>query len=288
MTISTDPTVVDPQKYRAKVFKWARDMGLVQARIGIYQPKVIEGGVAEWVTSLDELEAFAVELEAAAQRVQQADASYRVIPIQKWFAENLNPNPGDEACDFCRAMATCPAVRAKLENATKMEFGAIPEDTKANRAEIARALSSMSEIDLNTAMNAVGLLEAWAKTTRAEVERRLMNGEKFADWGLELGRLGNREWQDEEAVEAMLRTQWRLPMEDVYHYKLKSPAQVEAMTKVKADSSDEPKIGDVRWQRLQKFISRADPKPSVKPRSVIKTPYNPKPDSSAFGAIIED
>jgi len=286
--LSGDPTTVDPAKYIEKVFAWAQDMGLVQARIGIYQPKVIEGGAAEWTISLEDLKDFAYELAAAVDDVREADGAYKVIPIQDWNAHYLNPDPGNEACDFCRAMPTCPAVRRKLEEAAKVDFGAIPEDTKEARAAVSASLANMTPIDLNTAMSGVALMEAWCKATRAEVERRLMNGEQFADWGLELGRMGNREWTDEEAVEEMLRTQWRLPLEKVYQWKLKSPTQIEAMTKTPVDSKEEPVIGDVRWKRLQKFIQRADPKPSVKPRKLIKTPYNPKPSADGFGAISED
>lgn len=281
-----DPTIVDADSYRAKVFRWAREMGLQRVRIGVYQPKV--DGAREWTIELDEFELFAKDLLDAAERVRDADAEYKVIPIENWNRLYLNPDPGNEACDFCRAMATCPAVRAKLEAAAGADFEAVPEDAAPVSAN---AIAAKPAVALDAAMRAVPLMEAWCKSVRAEVERRLLAGDDVPGFGLELGRQGNREWKDEAAVEELLRKTWRLPVEEVYTFKLRSPTAVEAMTKPTRDDAGvpvPPVIGDVRWGRLQDHITRADAKPSVKPKSVIKTPYNPKPAAEDYGSVIED
>ena len=98
---------------------------------------------------------------------------------------------------------------------------------------------------------------------RAETERRLLNREEVPGFGLELGRQGPRKWTDKEAVEDMVRKQFRLAEGDAYNMKLKSPTQFEEQLTKPAEGKDKPVLGPRQWKKLQSLITRSEPKPSV-------------------------
>jgi hypothetical protein len=145
---------------------------------------------------------------------------------------------------------------------------------------------------LSVAMRATDMVEDWIKAVRAEVERRLLAGVEVPAYGLELGRQGARRWKDPEAVIDIMRNTYRYSYEDVYDMELKSPTSIEKMAKaIKLPSGAvlKPKLGALRWKDLQKHIVRADPKPSVKPLTQIKVPYQVKPPTAdGFDVVEED
>lgn len=267
----------DPLAYQRKVFAWAKEVGLTRLRLGIYQPKV--NGASEWTCSMDDLQAFALELHTKADIVRDADEDHKTMAFDAWWPVYLNPNPTDEACAFCRAMPTCPSVQGKLQRDAMVDFTVVAEGTTP--------AAPTDPVDINRAMSCVPLMEAWLKSVRAEAERQLLAGVELADWGLELGRQGNREFADPEAAEELMRKTYRMNLEEVYTFKLKSPTQIEKLTK--ASEGQKPALGVRQWAKLETMVTRADPKPSVKPKSVIKTPYTPpKLSTSGFSAVSED
>ena len=62
-------------------------------------------------------------------------------------------------------------------------------------------------------------------------------------FGLELGRQGPRKWADKEAVEKLVREQFRLREADAYNMKLKSPTQFEDQLTKPAEGEDKPALG---------------------------------------------
>lgn len=276
--------IVDPSEYREKVFAWAEAVGLKQVRLVIHQPRV--GGPTEDVVSMDDLEAFAKDLHHAAQRVRIADAMHEREPFDEWWPVYLNPKPNTEDCAYCRALAVCPSVKASLERDLEVDFAAVEEGAALP------ALAAMPDDPLNRAMLIVPLLEDRCKAIRAEVERRLLAGQEMPDFGLELGRQGNRKWTDPAAAEKLMRDTYRLKIEDAYNLELKSPTQVERLTKGAKEEDGTviaPKLGLKRWQKLQTLVSRADAKPSVKLKSVIKVAWKPTPVvADEFTPVVED
>jgi hypothetical protein len=275
---------ISPGTYRKAVFEWARETGLDQVRLVIFQPKV--DGASEHVMSIDELEDFAVQLHDKAQFVRDADADHKSMAFESWWPIYLNPEPNDADCAWCRAMPVCPSVQAKLQRDTGLDFTAMPEESA-----LPDTVAAYTPIQLSTFMKAVPLLEMASKAVRAETERRLMAGQQVADFGLELGRQGNREFSDVEEAERLLRKQFRIKIEDAYNMKLKSAPQVEKLTKpTKGEDGAEvpPLLGPKQWKQLEKLIVRADAKPSVKPLSAIKNPWTPPQISvDGFGAVDE-
>ncbi len=124
---------------------------------------------------------------------------------------------------------------------------------------------------------------------RAETERRLLNREEVPGFGLELGRQGPRKWTDKEAVEDMVRKQFRLAEGDAYNMKLKSPTQFEEQLTKPAEGKDKPVLGPRQWKKLQSLITRSEPKPSVKPAATIKKPYTPPaPSDEDFSTVADE
>lgn len=277
----TSSDLVDPAEYTRKVFDWAAAAGLRQVRLVIHQPKL--GGPSEDVIPLDELEAFARELHLKADKVRVADAMFDKMPFEEWWPIYLNRDPSREACEYCRAMPICPSYQGKLQRDVGKDFAAIAED-----GEIA---PPTAVVDLNTAMKVVPMMEDWCKAVRAEVERKLLLGEDMPDFGLELGRQGNRKFINIEEAEAYCK-KIGLTQREMYSFKLKTPPQLEHLTKPEKGEDGKklpPVIGPTRWKRLTEMVTRDDAVPSVKPKSAIKVPYKPKPvDTSEFTPVVED
>jgi len=251
-------------------FMTARARGLTTIRLGIYQPKVREG-LSEWACSLAELEEFATHAHMKAQAVEGAKQMFTQWPREQWDRVYLNPAPNDQECAFCRAMATCPAAAKAVVDTVGADFSVIAaEDYTYDLAQADAAY-------LDEKMRAAPFLEQFVKALRAEAERRLLAGQELPSYGLELGRKPARAWSNPDEVEELLRKKYRVTAEDTYNMKLKSPTQLEALcdeAKVKKLGPDaKPILGPRQWAAVKKLIVQGDPSPSVKLKSVIKTPY---------------
>jgi len=193
-------------------------------RLVIVQPRA--GGVREWVITVDELGAYAKTISIAAERVRQAQ--------REGAAGHLNP--GEKQCQWCRAKPTCPALTAQVLE----DVPAVPVVTFAT--EIAHLLP---RIDLS---------EMWCKALRTEAERRLLAGIPVPGFKLIEGKKGNRAWEKDALVEALLKSM-RLKQEQMYDFKLISPTSAERVLK------NQPK----RWAKLQAHITQKSGAPSLVP-----------------------
>lgn len=119
-------------------------------------------------------------------------------------------------------------------------------------------LPDASDERLATLLDAADFIEGFAKAVRAETERRLLAG-KFTDARYKLveGRMGNREFEDEDAAEAEMKAM-RLKVDEMYNKKLISAPQAEKLLK-----ESNPR----KWAKLQKMIVQRQGKPSVAPAS---------------------
>ena len=270
----------------ADAFAAAKANGITTVRLGIYQPKV-RAGLSEWSCTLGDLQAFAAHARMKAQCVEGARESFPKMDREQWDRIYLNPTPNDLECAFCRAMATCPAAAKAVTDTVGADFSVVAAE------DYAYDLGQADDAYLNDKMKATAFLEAFVKAVRSEVERRLLAGHDMPDFGLELGRKPPRKWGDDALVEETLRKKYRVTIEDAYNLKLKSPTQIEAMcdeVKLKKVNPDaKPVLGPRQWAAVKQLIVQGDPSPSVKPKSVIKTPYTvPKLDDAAFSAAPPD
>lgn len=198
--------------------------------------------VGECHMSTDELIAFGYDVSAAAGHVRLAES------LDLTAGDDLSDGfftPGEKQCRFCKAKSTCPALRAEV---TDLVGGAATLD------EFMPEVPDMQTGDnyLSMAMAKVGLVEDWCKGVRAEVERRLLAGQKIDGFKLVEGRKGNRKWANEAQVEALFKS-FRLRADDMYDRSLISPTKAEKLFK------NNPK----RWEKVEALTSRSDGKPSV-------------------------
>jgi hypothetical protein len=194
----------------------------------VHQPRL--NHVSEWSIPAAKLEAFRENARLAA--IEALD--------------NREPrlNPGEKQCRFCKAKATCPALRAEISDTV----GGIA--SPSDFADLAVA----EEDDLSQAMTRVELVEQWCKAIRAEVERRLLAGQPVAGFKLVEGRRGNRAWSDEAEVEKLFKS-FRFKKDEMYDFKLISPTKAEKLLKTNPG----------RWEKINALTSRGDGKPSVAP-----------------------
>ena len=194
----------------------------------IHQPRL--NHVSEHWIYVGDLWAFKRRAAEAAELTRQPDA-----PLV----------PGEKQCRFCKAKATCPALRAEV---TEVVSGSATLD------EFLTPDMATGDNYLSVAMSKVGLVEDWCKAVRAEVERRLLAGQTVDGFKLVEGRRGNRKWSSDAEVEALFKS-FRLRQDEMYDYSLISPTKAEKLLK------DTPK----RWEKVAGLISRAEGKPSVAP-----------------------
>lgn len=200
----------------------------------IHQPRL--NHVSEYSIPVSELLNFADDVVHAAEKI-------------RW--ENPTFNPGEKQCKFCKAKATCPALRAEM---AEVVGGAADISDFADLVP-QEITSETSDNYLPVAMSKVELIEQWCKAVRAETERRLLAGQPVNGYKLVQGRAGNRDWKDPKAVEEMMKKTFRMRDDQVYDLKLISPTKAEKVFK------ENPK----RWANLQEQIVRSDGKPSVAP-----------------------
>jgi len=159
-------------------------------------------------------------------------------------------NPGEKQCKFCKAKATCPALRAEVGG---IVHEAASLDDFADLVPL-KPDSTTGDNYLSIAMSMVGLVEDWCKGIRAEVERRLLAGQEVKDFKLVEGKRGNRKWADPVAVENVMKS-FRLRQDEMYDLSLISPTKAEKLLK------SNPK----RWAKVQEHITQSTGKPSVAP-----------------------
>ena len=226
-------------------------------RLVIHQPNV-RSAPSEWSCTVAELEHWA--LTKAGDAVERRKEATRGQPAEAadptWRTTWLNP--GEKQCKFCKAKATCPALRAEVASVTALEsYAASPEDFED--LDVATPTDASEADWLAVCMGKADLIEGWVKAVRAEVERRLLAAEPVPGYKIVEGKMGNRKWTDPTATEAMLKTM-RLKEAEMYDFKLISPTTAEKLFKAKV-------IGPRQWPQLKAAYSQVKGKPHVAPES---------------------
>ena len=228
----------------------------------IHQPRL--NHVSEYSIPVQELLQFGYVVQVKAKDVSAA-ITYQ-DQLDTWNGDYLNP--GEKQCKFCKAKATCPALRAEMAevvggSADLSDFAdMIPQEVT----------SETSDNYLPIAMSKVDMVEQWCKAVRAETERRLLAGQPVTGYKLVQGRAGNRDWKDPKAVEEMMKKTFRMRDDQVYDFKLISPTKAEKTFK------ENPK----RWANLQEQIVRGEGKPSVAPATDKRPAMDIKPVMDDF------
>ena len=250
-------------------------------RMRIAQPRLDH--FDEWVITLAELQRRVDKIRKTAKHV---------MTIGK-IAQGV---PGDKQCKFCRAKATCAQYRdhtlgtVMFEPVVDLKKGEIAIGMIEAEKLIAQAygvtvksvthegsnfivkkpsivpqveaaverIATENDEQLATVMDAADMIEGFVKAVRAEVERRLLDGQ-FTDARYKLveGKKGARKWIDEEEAEKVMKAM-RLKVDQMYDLKVISPTSAEKVLAV---------ANPRKWTKLQDQITQGSGKPSVAPAS---------------------
>ena len=228
----------------------------------IHQPRL--NHVSEYSIPVQELLEFGYVVQVKAKDVSAA-ITYQ-DQLDTWNDDYLNP--GEKQCKFCKAKATCPALRADMAEVV----GGASDLSEFADLVPQEVTSETSDNYLPIAMSKVDMVEQWCKAVRAETERRLLAGQPVTGYKLVQGRAGNRDWKDPKAAEEMMKKTFRMRDDQVYDFKLISPTKAEKALK------ENPK----RWANLQEQIVRSEGKPSVAPATDKRPAMDIKPVMDDF------
>lgn len=221
-------------------------------RLFIHQPRVTDAP-GEFSLTVAELNAFRHEVEEAAL---YAMTVLNDVPREQWTDHLV---PGETQCQYCRAKPECPALQRAVENAVQADFENLDEVEQA-----VRTVALLTPEQLAQKMAATDLVEQWIKAVRSRVEANLLSRENVPGYKLVTGRQGPRKWVDTSSAEAELK-RMRLKREEMYTFKVKSPAQIE-----KQMAEKYPR----RWEKLQQLVTQSPGKPHVTteddPRPVLE------------------
>lgn len=169
--------------------------------------------------------------------------------------------PSASNCHFCLHKFDCKA-RAELALTTVFDgYG----------TERIGVINAPNELTLGSQYALVPFVEAWAKDIAEAARKALDNGQPVVrndgvPYKLVPGKAGTRAWRDEEEA-ARNMIQARLPKEQMYIFKLISPAGAEALTKSPRVPKGAPKkpaaLPPTAWKALQDLIIQGDTQPKI-------------------------
>lgn len=157
--------------------------------------------------------------------------------------------PGESQCRFCKAAATCPALRDYTHKIVGQDFDNLDSD-------------SLTDEQLREVLDAKPLIVKFLEAVEAHAKEKLENGQSFPGYKLVAGR-SVRQWGDEVEAEIELRAKLG---DEAYERKLLSPAKAEKA------------LGKKKAADLQELIVKPEGKPTLAPASDKRAPVNVSAD----------
>lgn len=229
-------------------------------RLAISQPRV-KSAPSEWDCSVEELETWGRSTARSAVVSCKLAAEFKnETPVEPELWEQTYLRPAEKACKFCKAKATCPALRAEVADIAFDRQPASPDEFADMTPLSVGDAGLHADVEwVAAALTRVDLIEDWCKSIRAEAERRLLAGAPVPGYKLVQGKRGARQWTDAKVAEETLKTM-RVKLEDMYDFKLISPTTADKLAKAGT-------IGPRQWPKLQGLITQSEGKPHVAPVS---------------------
>lgn len=197
-------------------------------RLVILQPRAdhADGPVRAKEITLAELLTFEDILKVGVMECQRADPA-------------ANPSTdlkSGDWCRFCRAVPICPklssaafeSAAADFEGVLNPDVAMIPPHPKKPTLDTVKQV--IAPENLGRALEACDLIELWVKRIREYAFEQLQTGKSVEGFKL-VQRRGIRKWADEIEAETIIRAKY--PGAAIIDAKLKSPAQIEKLTKDK-------------------------------------------------------
>ena len=238
-----------------------------RVRMVIHQPRL--NHVDEWVDSVETLAEFGAKAKAAAGNALNCMRS-AIEPLPSDYG------PGEKSCRWCKAKAVCPAARGEVIRTVfqRETVPATPADFEDVTQDVVPPQQHVNDW-LQWAMGQAAFVEDWLKGVRAEVERRLLDGQQIPGYKLVRGKQGNRQWSDEEAAEQLMKSTFRMKQDEMYDFKLISPTVAEKRL------AESPK----RWAKLEQLVTRSEGKLSVAPESDKRPAVSPQATPEDFATV---
>lgn len=174
----------------------------------IIQPRAEhpQGPVRRWVTTPQYVNTFKQELT---KRIKATRTSKETC-TGKW-------------CQFCNAKMICPATRTKMNEIAKADFQAPME------AKVLKTPDKLTPQELRIILDNADLIENYIKEVREYAYILLERGGTVEGYKLVKGGKAHRQWSDENLAASMLELEFG--EDEIYSTKLKSPAQIEKLSK---------------------------------------------------------
>jgi hypothetical protein len=273
-----------------------QELGLdfTKVRLAISQPR-IKTAPSEFDLTVEELEAWGRGAARSAVNSCKNASDYSGINGAVLWQETYL-RPGEKQCKFCRAKATCPALRAEVAATAFDSVPATPDEFAAIEDDLVPSTAAGDAAWLAACLSKADLIEDWCKAVRAEVERRLLAGDNVPGYKLVQGKQGNRAWSDEKAAEALLKSM-RLKEDQLYDFSVKSPTQIaklgpvfdkEGRIKPQKEGAPPPVIGPRQWPKVEALITRAPAKKHVAPVSDSRPALTVTPVVDDFSDVTVD
>ncbi len=175
----------------------------------IIQPRAAhpEGPIRRWSTTPEYVLEFKNELKKRIQATREKDAP---LSAGKW-------------CKFCNAKLVCPAMKDKIADTARMDFGLVPARNVLPKPE------QLTPEQLRVFLDNAELLEDFIKSVREYAFGFANRGGNIPGYKLVHSDNTRRKWIDEKRAAVMLELEFG--EDKVYEVKLKSPAQVEKISK---------------------------------------------------------
>ncbi|MDD6318825.1 MAG: DUF2800 domain-containing protein [Succinatimonas hippei] len=212
------------------------DKNIRHVSMEIVQPRL--NNISVWAVTAETLKKKGAKLAKAAK------AALALKDKPELDARDLHPD--DNACRFCKAHGTCPALAAKVRQEAAAAFDNL------DAVKVATIDDSKRYAD---ALDALPLVKIWVEAVERGSLEAMKAGRKVPGWKLVAGRPGNRKWtSDSDALTAMQGA--GVPPDALYSKKLITPTQCERLVKTKVLSKD-------AWQGIQQYVIRPEGAPSV-------------------------
>lgn len=245
-----------------------------RARMAIFQPN--RDAESDWECSIEDLLKFQERIKAAANEAQGIMVNWKGMN-QVDRAAVLTP--GEKQCQWCKAKATCPALRNFVEEAIECDFQdltnehsatqAIPDDPAGFVAKNPDMEERMGEL-LAMLRSKIPLIDMFCKGVLSASDAFVLDGGTMPGWKVVQGKKGNRKWIDANDAEGVMK-KMRLPSDDMYSKKVISPTAAERLL-----AKDSPR----RWKTLNELVTQSEGQPAVveisdkRPPLVIQSPEN--------------
>jgi hypothetical protein len=175
--------------------------------------------------------------------------------------------PSEKACQWCKALAVCPAARAKIEAVAETDFDTV-EPVPVDLISVDRLGEIFPELEL---------IEDWIKAVRARIELEVFAGNKVPGVKVVAGKRGNRQWASEEEAESLMK-KFKMKQEQIYSFKLLGPKPILELLKT------QPR----RLKQIEQLVIQADGKPHVVHESDKRPAIEIKPVEDGFETVEDD